>query len=267
MRAWSAAQLIDLTRYPIATPDTAAYGALAAECRECLEASGLCLLHEFLMPEALAAMAHEANRLAPGAFRRDHAMAIHGGAPPPGLPADHPRRRRFPFRTGAIAYDEFGPGSAIRALYEWDGLTGFIAAVVGGGPLYRCVDSLASCTVTVLADGDEHGWHYDDNDFVVSLLLQSAAAGGAFEVLPNCRAERGEDVERIGRAFDGEDVGRTRPDLRPGTLSLFRGQRSLHHVTRVSGPTPRLIALFSYDRRPNMRFSDAIRRNVYGRLS
>ena len=61
-------------------------------------------------------------------------------------------------------------------------------------------------------------------------------------------------------------AGLARPELRPGTLSLFRGQRSLHHVTRVAGARPRLIALFSYDRRPGMWFPDEVRRGVYGRL-
>ncbi|MGH6933828.1 MAG: HalD/BesD family halogenase, partial [Dongiaceae bacterium] len=119
----------------------------------------------------------------------------------------------------------------------------------------------------VLADGDEHGWHFDDNDFVVSLLLQSPIAGGQFEVLPNCRSAQGEDIERIGRDFDGAAASLARPELRPGTLSLFRGQRSLHYVTQVSGPRPRLITVFSYDRRPGMWFPDAVRSNVYGRLS
>jgi hypothetical protein len=262
---WTPAELVDLQRYPLDDPMSAPYRSLVADCQTSLADSGICLLHEFPRSGALQAMADEAMGLAPSAHRRDYSMAVNGTVSPD-LPADHPQRRRHPFRMAAIAYDEFGPNSAIRALYQWDRLTDFIAAVVGGGALYRCADALASCTVTVLAEGDEHGWHYDDNDFVVSLLLQSPVSGGDFEVLPNCRGDGGEDHDSIARAFDGDSAALARPGLRPGTLSLFRGQRSLHHVTRVAGSRPRLIALFSYDRRPGMWFPDEVRRGVYGRL-
>lgn len=263
---WSGDAIVAVDRYPIDRPGDSAFAALVADCRTQLAESGLCLLPDFVRPAALAAMAGEATALAPVAHRRREMKTAYGDKVPADLPADHPRRRRSLYSMAAIAFDAFGADSPIRALYAWDALTGFIAAAVGGGPLYRCVDKLASCTVTVLAEGDEHGWHYDSNDFVVSLLLQAADEGGHFELWPQLRTPENENYDVVGRLFDGERRGLLRPEMRQGTLSLFRGQNSLHHVTRVQGRRPRLIALFSYDRRPDMRFSDAVRMSVYGRL-
>lgn len=264
--AWSGDAIVAVDRYPIDRPASSAFAALVADCRTQLAESGLCLLPDFVRPAPLAAMAGAAMALAPVAHRRREMKTAYGETVPADLPPDHPRRRRSLYSMAAIAFDQFDADSPIRALYEWEALTGFIAAVVGGGPLYRCVDELASCTVTMLAEGDEHGWHYDSNDFVVSLLLQSAEDGGNFELWPHLRTPEDERYDVVGRLFDGDRSGLLRPEMRPGTLSLFRGQRSLHHVTRVQGPRPRLIALFSYDRRPDMRFSDAVRMSVYGRL-
>jgi len=265
-RHWAARDIVDVECYPIDQPAASAFESLAADCRGRLAEDGLCLLPAFIRPAALAAMVAEAMALAPRAHRRRQMKSAYGGDVPPDLPPDHPRRRRHLYSMAAIAYDEFGAESPTRALYEWGALTGFIAAVIGGGPLYRCADTLASCTVTVLANGDEHGWHYDSNDFVVSLLLQAADAGGRFELWPHLRSAVDERYDIVGRLFDGDRSGLLRPEMPPGTLSLFRGQRSLHHVTRVSGPRPRLIALFSYDRRPDMWFADEVRQSVYGRL-
>ena len=53
--------------------------------------------------------------------------------------------------------------------------------------------------------------------------------------------------------------------LRAGTLSIFRGQRSLHRVSPVEGARQRLIALFPYDRRRGMMFAAEVHLGAFGR--
>jgi UDP-N-acetylenolpyruvoylglucosamine reductase len=71
----------------------------------------------------------------------------------------------------------------------------------------RVADPLLSCTVTYLAEGDQHGWHFDGNDFVVSLLLQAPESGGRNqreERLETRRPRRREqEVEGAVRAVSG----------------------------------------------------------------
>ncbi|HXV24877.1 MAG TPA: hypothetical protein VED46_11515 [Alphaproteobacteria bacterium] len=259
---------VDLKRYPIDDLESSQAQAVIAEGRAALARDGLALFPGFIASEALAAMAAEAEALVPRAFRRDEWYSIYSYENNKGdadLPEGHARRRRFRSSMGAIAYDLLPADSVTRALYECPALTRFIAAVTGEAELYTCADPLASCVITVLQPGDTHAWHYDQNDFVVSLLLQAAERGGAFEYAPNIRSEDDENYQGVARMLDDEPGLKRTGAITPGCLALFRGRRSLHHVTEVEGTRPRLIALFSYDRKPGMMFNREVHIRALGR--
>ena len=46
---------------------------------------------------------------------------------------------------------------------------------------------------------------------------------------------------------------------------LFEGRHSLHRVTAVQGRTPRYVALFGYDTKPDTMSSDLLKQIRYGR--
>ena len=262
-------EIVDLDRYPITDLDSpGAAGAIAAG-RAALAGDGLALLPGFIRADALKVMAAEAEQLVPQAFHRDEWYGLYqydlDERAVAGLDAGDPRGRRFRTRMGSIGYDMLPQASPTRALYEWPALTRFIAALTGEPELYTCADPLASCVISVLEPGGMHAWHYDQNDFVVSLLLQSAERGGAFEYAPNLRSEEDENYEGVRRMLDGDPALRKTGAIEPGCLALFRGRRSLHHVTEVEGSRPRLIALFSYDRKPGMMFRPEVHLRSLGR--
>lgn len=268
MSAVDPGSIVDLDRYPIVDLTAPRAEPVVARGRADLAGDGLALLPGFVRRDALAAMAAEAEALIPRAYRRDEWYGVYSyesDAGDAGLPEGHARRRRFRSRMGAIAYDLLPADSPTRALYEWRTLTRFVAAVTGEAELYTCADPLAACVITVVEPGDLHAWHYDQNDFVVSLLLQAAERGGEFEYAPNIRSEEDENYEGVGRMLDGDPSLRRIGVITPGCLALFRGRRSLHHVTEVEGSRPRLIALFSYDRKPGMLFSPDVHLRALGR--
>ena len=104
--------------------------------------------------------------------------------------------------------------------------------------------------------GDLDGWHYDPNDGVITLMLQSSESGGEFEYAPYIRNEREENYVGVKRLFDSPDTEAQCIKLEAGTFTLFNGRFSMHRV-RPIGPTkqPRIVAIFSYDQRPDMVFS------------
>jgi hypothetical protein len=53
----------------------------------------------------------------------------------------------------------------------------------------------------------------------------------------------------------------------PGTLTLFRGRRSLHRVSPVLGDTVRVNAVLAYGDRPGMRLNELTQRLFYGRVA
>lgn len=260
--AWSPGDLVDLDRWPIADPDAAEGRAIVEAGRRDLAESGLCLLPGFLTEPARAAMAAEVEAAASDAYRRDVWFGLDTDYEGDGPSADGRSSR---YAMAALARDRLDAAGPLRTLFDWDGLTDLVGALVGER-LYPSADPLASLSITILGPGDEHGWHYDENDVVVSLLLQAAENGGHFELIPGCRDLPDRGAREAG-ALAGDVAGLVRPAIAPGTLSLFRGQRALHHVSRVGGRRARLIALFSYDRRPGMVFSDGVRIGAFGRVA
>jgi len=257
---WQVSEIVDLQRYPVADVVSEAAQATIAGCRAALSQDGLCLLPRFVNADALSAMCGEARALTGGAHYTEHWRATPNGVTD-GAASVLPKATRA--SISAIACDRLDAASPLRMLYEWDGLTRFIAAVLNDGPLYRTTDPLVSCMLTVFGDADELGWHYDPNDNVVSLLLQEPDSGGEFEFAPAVRGDR--EAERA--VLDGRYDNLVSPRLIPGTLSLFNGYRSLHRVAPVAGEKPRIIALFNYSQQPGYVFSDDTHHKFFGRLA
>lgn len=255
--------LVDLDRYKLG--DAAARAAVVADGRTGLAREGCAILPGFVPADAVARMAAESMRLLPQTHRRDQLMRAYPNDPEEGFPADHPRRLRHPFRQNVIGGDEFAPDGPIMRLYRWDGLTALIADLLELPALHRVADPLLCCNVSIMGDGDQHGWHFDSNDFVVSLLLQKPERGGHFVFAPAIRSDADPNYDGVARAFAGDPAVLRTPTIEPGTLVLFRGRHAVHRVTPIEGSRPRIIALFSYDRRPDMHFTERSRMNVLGR--
>jgi hypothetical protein len=111
-------------------------------------------------------------------------------------------------------------------------------------------------TAQVSGPGDRNGWHYDTNDYVISLMLQAADCGGEFEYAPYIRSQTDEKYDAVAKVFEDPDQYAQRHLIPPGTFTLFKGDLSLHRVRPV-GETARkrLVALFSYHHAPGQVFS------------
>lgn len=258
------ANLVDLARYPLLR--AAERQEFIAQCRAQLAAESCVALPGFVPGDVARMMAAEAAGVVPLTHRRERMLSAYANNPAgEDVAADHPTKQLFAFRQHVVATDLLPGDGLIMSLYRQDALTALIADILGQAPLYRTADELLSCTVTSMGDGDEHGWHFDSNDFVVSLLLQAPGQGGAFEFAPYIRGETEENFAAVSEVMQGRpDRVRVKP-VDVGTLMIFCGRRALHRVSRIEGQRTRLIALFCYDRRPGMQFPDSARSRAVGR--
>jgi hypothetical protein len=258
-------RLIDLERYPIAALDTTDGRALIERCRDQLVVDGACELPGFLTHDATAHLTVEAEALAVDA----HPSRVEGtpylDLPDESFPEGHPRRALGANSLRAVAYDAFPSGSGLRAIYEWPVLRAFVAAVLDVAELFPYADPLGALNLAVMGDGDELAWHFDQTDFVVSLALVPAEAGGDFEFVPRIRTADDEHYEEVGAVLAGDASSTRRLPMTPGTLLLFEGRYSLHRVTPVEGDAARLVALLAYDTKPGTTSSDLLRLVRYGR--
>lgn len=237
------------------------------EGRAQMAATGACEIPSFVRADALPAFVDDARRLAPVAHRSGGLGTVYLGFPDESFPADHPQQWLGDYAVGAVAYDLFPADSPIRRLYEWPELTRFVAAILGLDAVYPYADPLGALNLAVMTDGDQLQWHFDQTDFVVSLAIQDADAGGDFEVAPQIRSSADERYDDVARVLGGErDLVVTLP-MTPGTLLVFAGRNSIHRVSPIAGTTPRLVALLGYDTKPGTMSSELLKEVRYGRVA
>ncbi len=258
--------LIDLARYPLHEPGGAAYRELVRAGQKRLGEDGALALPGFVTRAAAAAMVHEAETLLPGAYycSQDHNPYLI--ADDPDLPAAHPRNRAQVSDKGCIADDRIAADSALRALYDWPPLRAFLAALLGMPALHPYADPLGSLNINVFAAGQQLGWHFDNADFVTTLMIRPAEAGGTYEYVPGLRGPGGDDFAALGRVLDGAGEAPRVLDMAAGALVLFRGRATLHRVTPVQAGPPRLLAALSYDPEPGKMLTEHTRKIFYGRV-
>jgi hypothetical protein len=253
-------ELVDVDRY--LAPErregvlSQAHAAMAAE--------GSVTLEDFVLPSALAAMLEEARAAEPAAYRRNQNYTAYLAHEAIGN-EDHPTRRLHRYALSAVANDQLRPDGPLEALYRNPEFIRFVADILQEPNLYPLGDPMLGLTLTFLRNGDEHGWHFDGNEFVVSLLLQDAQEGGVFEFAPFVRSTGEPNFAMVGAIMDGDRRPLRTIRAKPGTLAIFVGKRSLHRVSSVRGTRTRIVALFSYDRVPNLVHDESIHMRTFGR--
>jgi hypothetical protein len=256
--------LIDLQRYPIHQLDGEAGADLLKRCRNQIDVHGWCSLDGFIRPDALLALTGEANQLLPGAESLTIKRTIYGGKVDASVPEGDPRRREFTHNALQLADDQLPAETLIQRLYRAEPLTEFIRRVQGKSELYRYADEFQALNIVALPPGSWHGWHYDYNECTVTLLLQAAEQGGEFTFIPNVRTREHENREVVDQFLAGDMRNAQTIGRQAGTLTLFRGEFSLHGVTEVKGDRPRVTAIFTYDEQPDRSASDEINIRIYG---
>ena len=263
-----ATDLIDLDRYPLDQPDCARYRNLLEECRRDLRADGCRVVPGFIRPEAIDRLTREADQVAGAAHRSYNDTNVYFSADDESLPAAHPRRRFYRRSNAFVPADNFGAGSPLRAIYEWAPFMPFIrdALEEPEDRFFRYGDPLADVIINVVEEGGGFPWHFDTNNFTVTLAIQNGDAGGAFEYCPGLRTREDENVPAVQAVLDGDRAPVRTLELKAGDLQIFRGRYALHRVTAVEGPKTRYVGIFSYADAPGMVARVERTRQLYGKV-
>lgn len=241
--------------------------AAVAAVRADLSATGCSVLHDFVRPELRDRLRREGERAAPSAHLDVATVNVYNTAPDPALAPDHPAHRTTERGNAFVARDRIGTGTVVEALYTSQGFRRFVADCFGLAAVHELADPLSALTLNVLAPGRGHPWHFDVNDFTVTLLTREPEAGGAFEYCPNLRSPREENLDAVRAVLGGDRRPvRTLP-LRPGDLQLFRGRFALHRVSPVEGDRARHTAILAYAARPGVIGSPERTRQLFGRVT
>jgi hypothetical protein len=241
--------------------------AVLNDVRRALGARGCAVLKGFLRPEGVAAAVAEAHGVADRGHRSYSRTNPYFTAEDPSLRETDPRRRFFDRSNAFVPADNFKPDGALRTVFDSDGFDEFIRECLQEprDRFFRYADPLADVIVNAATEGNGFPWHFDTNNFTVTLALQNAERGGEFEYAPMIRDSRNENFDEVSKVLDGTSDKVVSLRLEPGDLQLFKGRYSLHRVAPLQGPTPRYVAIFSYVEAPGMVGSVERVRQLYGR--
>ena len=166
-------------------------------------------------------MAAEAEGVADKAHRSFNRTNPYFTKPDPNETEDHPRNRFFERSNAFIPADNFTKGGPLRQVHDFEGFDEFIRQCLQEDKFFRYADPLADAIVNAADEGNGFPWHFDTNNFTVTLAIQNAESGGAFEYAPNIRAGD-ENFDEVRRVLTGTSEKVVQLNLQPGDLQQDR---------------------------------------------
>ncbi|GAB3435211.1 hypothetical protein GCM10027436_13040 [Actinophytocola sediminis] len=260
-------RVVDTDRYQLADPDGPGWRDVVERTRAELGERGCSVLGDFIRPAFQEQLRAECAQIAPLAHGEVERVNAYNIAIDTQLPAGHPGQVVMERGNAFVARDHIPATSALQTLYTSAVFQRFVADCFALPALHELADPLAGLCLNVIAPGRAHPWHFDTNEFTVSLLTQEASEGGIFEYCPNIRSTEAENLTDVAAVLAGRGEHLVhRLELRPGDLQLFQGRFALHRVSTVRGEHARHTAIFAYSERPGVLGSVERTRQLFGRV-
>lgn len=265
---WSLHDIIDLDAYPIDQPASESYAAIIESARASLRADGCVVLKDFIRESALQALSEEVQaRKHLTHYSTESINPYFHSEPNADYPQRHPVNTFTERSSGFVPGDAWEDATAHRILFEEPRFVRLLADCLELDSLFPYADPLAGLTENVLDPGQQFSWHFDTNEFAVTVLIDEADEGGLFEYVPNIRSVDEESFDAIQAVLEGGRDGVRTLQLRRGDLQIFRGRYSLHRVTRVGeSSAPRHAAIFAYTEKPGVIGRVVRTQQLFGRV-
>jgi len=261
-------EIINHAHYPIDELDNPRRQAVIEQVRSELADDGCAVIRNFFSAAGLEALLAEANqRKAQTYYSQRKRCNVYLNDGDPGLAEDHPLNIFIPRSNGFITADLFGEETAAHRMYYWEPLKQFLAECLGKQELFIYEDPVSNMIVNVGKPGQQFNWHFDTNEFTITMLLQAAQSGGIFEYVPGLRSAQDECYAEVKGVLDGDRSRVRQLELNAGDLQFFLGRFSLHQVTANSGNDDRLLLIMSFSEKPGMIGSLARVKNLYGKVT
>jgi len=242
--------IVDLDTYPINQPSNQKYKDIINYNKKLLDNNGCCVLKNFIKEESINRMKQEAERKLNKVYWTKDKHNPYFIKDDETLPKDHPKRIFTVRESGYINSDDLEQNSDLNHLHDSDEMLKFVSDCLGVYPLYKWVDPLGKNPYSIMHSGHYFPWHFDGNEFTLSILVQKSEKGGIFEYSPDLRSKDNENFENVTKVLRGDRGTVKSLDLKPGDLQIFKGRFSMHRVTKIEGKTSRYIALPCYVKDP-----------------
>lgn len=274
-RAWTeaiAGAALNLDLYPLHRLDSTRGQELVEHISQQLSANKTVFLKDFLRPEAVEVCSdlfeflHNQGRTH---FSHSNHNVYFSASDPEKYPQDHPVNmhgyRSHGFLAGDFLHDEH---TILKHIFRWQPFRTLIERALNlPNSIYCSRDPINQIVCNVQQDGEQFPWHFDGNEYIVTLTLREAEEGGELWTAPDMRAPGDENIDSLkkllvdsnklaekedGTQLEYTKVGATSAShvktykMNPGDLQFFMGRYCLHKITKVSGNTNRQVAIFAF---------------------
>ena len=258
-------QIINLEKYPINDIGSLKYKELTNYTRKQLNEDGCCVLHNFIKPDSIRRMKDEVDRNLSKIYFTSDKHNPYFTKDDKTLHEKHPKRIFSVRQSGYLNSNDLEKDSDLNKFYDLEEMLKFVSDSLEVFPLYTWADPLGKNPYSVMHTDHYFPWHFDGNEFTLSVLIQKAEKGGFFEYAPDIRTKDNENFEEVAKALKGDRTRVKSLDLKPGDLQIFKGRFSMHRVTKIEGKTSRYIALPCYVKDPLKINKPEHSKQVYGK--
>jgi hypothetical protein len=264
----SCREIIDHESYPLDDIDNPLRQQTVDRVRADLAEDGCAVIRHFISDTGLQQLLSEANDRRAQAYYSPKKMCnVYLGDGDPSFADDHPRNIFIPRTNGFVTADLLGEDTAAHQLYYWEPLKRFLADCLDKPELFIYEDPVSNMIINVGGRGEQFNWHFDTNEFTITMLLNPASIGGHFEYVPALRSQDDECYDEVKKVLDGDRSRVKRLSLKAGDLQFFLGRFSLHQVTENAGDEDRLLLIMSFTEKPGMVGSAVRVKDLYGKTT
>ena len=228
-------EIVDLKKYPIHDVHSKERKEMISHYKNELDEVGCCKIPNFIKQESLDKMFKEVIARRKHIYWSDESHNPYFSVKDDQYEKDHPINTFNERKNGYLNSDVLSDDSDLRYIYETDELKDFVSDCLGVKPIFQWADPISGIL-----------WHFDSNEFTLSILVKKADEGGDFEYVPNLRAPSDNKFEDVKRVLNGDREKVRVLKLGEGDLQIFKGRFSMHRVTKIKGNTTRYIALPTY---------------------
>lgn len=230
-----------------------------------LEKDGILIFNSFIGTDGLKTLQDEANDLKKHSYRSSSEYNVYISEYDNAFSSDSPRNRIMSTSKKCIPNDLIPKDSILQRLYDSSFLKDFFCELLDKENLYPYEDSLSSININYYDKGDALGWHFDNSDYTITLLIKNCTKGGVYEFFNDMRYKDGkEDYAFVEKILDNEVSG-TKIDSFEGDLMIFKGNKSIHQVTAVE-EGERILVTFNYNEKIGVSLSEKSRKTFFGRI-
>jgi len=232
---------------------------------EILESEGILIFNSFISNNGLAILQKEANDLKDLSYKSSSKYNVYVSEHDSSFSNNSPRNRIMSTSKKCIPNDLIPDNSILQKIYDSKIIRSFFKDLLNKNELYPYSDPLSSININYYDKGDALGWHFDNSDFTITLLVKNCEKGGIYEFFNDMRYKDGkEDYGFVEKILDNKVSG-TKVDSFEGDLMIFKGNKSIHQVTAVE-EGERILVTFNYNEAEGIPLSEQSRKTFFGRI-